>query len=137
MSQVSKRSDYPTLAISFQLFPASRICFKRCSSTAVHGVFVLPVRFLPLSSLKSDGIETLELCSTGLGKVVPGGRVSNLGLFDARRFLGLGDLGGGITDTGVLGGGAVLSMVGSGATSTVVAVGETLDFCLLCGGGVL
>lgn len=31
-----------TFAISLQLFPASLIIFSRCSSAAVHGVFVLP-----------------------------------------------------------------------------------------------
>ena len=31
-----------TLAISLQLQPASRIDFNRCSSSAVHGVLVLP-----------------------------------------------------------------------------------------------
>jgi hypothetical protein len=30
------------LAISAQLLPASRICFRRCSSAGVHGVFVRP-----------------------------------------------------------------------------------------------
>ena len=30
-----------TLAISLQLFPASRMAFNRCSSAGVHGVFVL------------------------------------------------------------------------------------------------
>lgn len=63
----------------------SRICLSLCSSAAVHGVLVLPVRFLPLSSLSSELMETLELGS-GRGRVVPGGRVSSLGLFEARRF---------------------------------------------------
>ena len=35
----------PTLAISLQLFPASRIAFNLCSSSAVHGVLVLPFFF--------------------------------------------------------------------------------------------
>lgn len=127
-----------TLAISLQLLPVSRICFSRCSSAAVHGVFVLPVRFLPLSSLSREGIETFELCSGGRGRVVPGGSVSSLGLFEARRFRGLagGDLGGGTNDTCVLGGGAVLRTIGSAAagTSAVVVGGEAFDFWRLCGG---
>lgn len=35
----------PTLAISLQLFPASRIAFSLCSSSAVHGVLVRPFFF--------------------------------------------------------------------------------------------
>lgn len=102
-------------------------------------MLVLPVRFLPLSSLSSEGMETLEPWSGGRGRVVPGGSVSNFGLFEARRFLGLleGDRGGGTNETGVLGGGAVLKVVGSAATSAAADLGEALDFCLLCGGGVL
>ena len=78
-------------------------------------------------------METLELCSVGLGRVVPGGSVSNLGLLDARRLRWLleGDLGGGTNETWVLGGGAVLRTVGSAATSAAAVVGEALDFCLL------
>lgn len=34
-----------TLAISLQLRPESRIVFSRCSSSAVHGVLVLPFFF--------------------------------------------------------------------------------------------
>ena len=34
-----------TLAISLQLLPASRMAFNLCSSSAVHGVFVLPFFF--------------------------------------------------------------------------------------------
>jgi hypothetical protein len=33
-------SEKHTFAISAQLFPVSRICLSRCSSAAVHGVFV-------------------------------------------------------------------------------------------------
>lgn len=84
-------------------------------------------------------METLELGS-GRGRVVPGGSVSSFGLVDARRLRGLGGgvLGGGISDTCVLGGGAVLRIVGAAATSAMSFVGEALDFCRLCdGGGVL
>lgn len=35
----------PTLAISLQLFPASRIAFSLCSSSAVQGVLVRPFFF--------------------------------------------------------------------------------------------
>lgn len=44
-----------TLAISLQLRPASRIVFNRCSSSAVHGVFVRPF-FLGVDST-GGGIE--------------------------------------------------------------------------------
>lgn len=90
------------------------------------------MRFFPLSSLNREGIDRLEVCSVGRGRVVPGGSVLNLGLLDARRFRGLlvGDLGGGTSETCVLGGGAVFRMVGS-ATSAGAVDGEALDFCLL------
>lgn len=84
-----------TFAISLQLFPASRISFKSFSSPGVHGVFVRP-RFLPVSSLNNAGIERFALDSDG--KVVPGGKVSSLGLRDRCRFRGFGDVTGGTVD---------------------------------------
>jgi hypothetical protein len=76
-----------TFAISLHVFPASRICLSLCSSPAVHGVLVLPVRFLPLSSVNSEGIDTLALeASVGRDNEVPGGRVSScLGLLERGR----------------------------------------------------
>lgn len=138
-----------TFAISLQLFPTSRICFSLCSSAAVHGVLVRPVRFLPLSSLSNEDIDTLDVGS-GRGRVVPGGSVSSFGLFEARRLreLCIGVIGGGTSDTGVLGGGNCV--VGGGMVLNVpefccgisaeTAIGEALvavDLCRLCGGGVL
>ena len=93
-----------TLAISFQVLPASRICFSLCSSAADHGVFVLVVRFLlVLSSDNSDGIETLVADPASMEDDVGGGlkfkgRGSAAGLPEAGRFRKLegADAGGGI-----------------------------------------
>ena len=79
--------DRLTLAISPQLLPASRICFSRCSSAAVHGVLVRP-RFFALPSLRSDetGTEPGALARSLVGAA--GDDDSNAGLREARRFLG-------------------------------------------------
>lgn len=126
--------DSPTLAMSLQVLPASRICFNLCSSAAVHGVFVR-LRFLPLSSERSAGIETLVVLVSPTG----GGRVSNLGLGGACLFRGFED--------GVNGGGAVFRIVGGGTgidggggSSYVLGGDEFAEAAFrgrLAGGGVL
>lgn len=56
-------------AISFHEFPASRMLFSRCSSVAVHGVFVR-VRFTPEEGPAEDDAPEAVV-----------------GCFEARRFL--------------------------------------------------
>lgn len=51
-------------------------------------------RLLPASSVSKAGMETLGAVDSN-GKVVPGGRVFSLGLWDARRLRGLGGEDGG------------------------------------------
>jgi len=141
-----------TFAISLQLCPASRICFSRCSSCGVHGVLVRP-RFFPVSSLRRAGIETLAalevmvvvvaaavaaLLSGTTGRVVPGGNVSSLGLWDVLRFRALGD-----DARGGAGSSRVLEASGTGGTgpSVVGVVGDVNEgddaFCRFAGGGDL
>lgn len=119
-----------TLAISLQLWPASRICFNRCSSACVHGVLVRP-RFFVLSSESKAGIDTLGLVNAGVvadGSVVPGGRVFSFGLFEALRLRGLG--------VKVDGGGCRSSTLGLGAsgvcgagTSLLAVLGDVVGDC--------
>lgn len=47
-----------TLAISLQLLPKSRICLSLCSSSAVHGVLVLPFFLGGLSTIPPEISDT-------------------------------------------------------------------------------
>lgn len=46
-----------TLAISLQVLPESRMVLSLCSSSAVHGVFVLPFFFVPESGVAVTAAE--------------------------------------------------------------------------------
>jgi len=94
----------PTLAMSLQVLPVSRICFSLCSSAAVHGVFVR-LRFLLLSSESSAGIETFVVLLSPTG----GGRVSSVGLDGVCLLRGFED--------DINGGGAVFRVVNGGTGS--------------------
>jgi hypothetical protein len=102
-------------------------------------VFVRP-RFLPLSSLSNEGIDTLVVGSDGAGgggKVVPGGRVFSFGLCELRRLLRLGAPAGGGTSeifelVGGRGGGTGSRGISADAVAGDVVVDEV--FCRLEGG---
>lgn len=89
-----------TFAISLQVLPLSRICFRRCSSAAVHGVLVRLFFLPPLSSDRSAGIDTLAEPPLSATPMLVGGglrsscRVSVAGLREAGLFRGFGAGGG-------------------------------------------
>lgn len=128
--------------------PASRIVFSLCSSVAVQGVFVLPF-FLPASSrgagtgaglggATSVGAALLPSAGAGGLEGDPGGLVS--GLLEARRFLGLGDVGGKVEKVvpvaaGCEGLGASTGAVGAGSAAGEVVEADT--FCRFWEGGDL
>jgi hypothetical protein len=128
--------------------PASRIVFSLCSSVAVQGVFVLPF-FLPGPSRGAGtgagfkgaaSVGTALLPSAGAGGLEgdPGGLVS--GLLEARRFLGLGDVGGKVEKVvpvvaGCEGLGASTGAVGAGSSAGEVVEADT--FCRFWEGGDL
>lgn len=138
--------DGNAFAISPQLLPASRIVFSLCSSVAVQGVFVLPF-FLPAPSRgagtgagfeRAASVGTALLPSAGAGGLEgdPGGLVS--GLLEARRFLGLGDVGGKVEKVvpvvaGCEGLGASTGAVGAGSSAGEVVEADT--FCRFWEGG--
>jgi hypothetical protein len=137
-----------TFAISPQLLPASRIVFSLCSSVAVQGVFVLPF-FLPTSprgagagvgfgGVASVGAALLPSAGAGGLEGDPGGLVS--GLLEARRFLGLGDVGGKVEKVvpvvaGCEGLGASTGAVEAGSSAGEVVEADT--FCRFWEGGDL
>lgn len=105
-------------------------------------MLVLPFFLFVGSSINNDGIETLADASEG--SEVPGGKVFNLGLCDARLFRVLfGDVdgvlnaGGGTVSKSTLGvtGGCTFVTPGSATAPVVAAGGE--NFCRFAGGGVL
>jgi hypothetical protein len=137
-----------TFAISPQLLPASRIVFSLCSSAAVQGVFVLPF-FLPPSSGGARvgaglggaaNVAAALLPSSGAGGLEgdPGGLVS--GLLEARRFLGLGDVGGKVEKVVPVAAGCEGLGTSTGAVAAGSAAGAVVDadtFCRFWEGGDL
>lgn len=85
---MDQNRQQPTLAISLQLRPASRIVFSRCSSSAVHGVLVLPFFLGGASGTPGPGSSAASPAAA----VVPDVDmvVAVLIWGEARRFLGLG-----------------------------------------------
>ena len=76
-----------TLAISLQLLPKSRICLSRCSSSAVHGVLVLPF-FLGVVSAIPPEISDMAGATTpepGIAEILVAAVVADGG---ERLFLG-------------------------------------------------
>lgn len=100
--------SWQTLAISLHVLPASRICLRRCSSTAVQGVFVLLLFLADSSVCTRFPIDSGPAELLSLGDSKGGGLGSSATPGDAAR---LRD-----PDSGVRGGGAVLSGRGSTAT---------------------
>ena len=86
-----------------------------------------------LDSVCTDG------CDGGGGNVVPGGRVLNFGLCEARRLRGfVGEVGGGGASEILLRGGVMFEASGRpSGTVTLADVLDEFDFCRLCGGGDL
>jgi hypothetical protein len=137
-----------TFAISPQLLPASRIVFNLCSSVAVQGVFVLPF-FLPASPRGARAgagfggvasVGTTLLPSAGAGGLEgdPGGLVS--GWSEARRFLGLGDVGGKVEKVVLVAVGCEGLGASTGAVGAANAAGEVVEadtFCRFWEGGDL
>lgn len=137
-----------TFAISPQLLPASRIVFNLCSSVAVQGVFVLPF-FLPASSggartgagfggAASVGAALLPSAGAGGLEGDPGGLVS--GLLEARRFLGLGEVGGKVEKVVLVAAGCEGLGASTGAVGAASVAGEVVEadtFCRFWEGGDL
>jgi hypothetical protein len=128
--------------------PASRIVFNLCSSVAVQGVFVLPF-FLPAPSrgartgagfggAASVGAALLPSAGAGGPEGDPGGLVS--GLLEARRFLGLGDVGGKVEKVVLVAAGCEGLGASTGAVGVASAAGEVVEadtFCRFWEGGDL
>jgi len=58
---------FSTFAISLQLLPASRICFSRCSSAGVHGVFVRLFLALGSCAATSSSVPDAAAALAGWG----------------------------------------------------------------------
>jgi hypothetical protein len=128
--------------------PASRIVFNLCSSVAVQGVFVLPF-FLPAPSrgartgagfggAASVGAALLPSAGAGGPEGDRGGLVS--GLLEARRFLGLGDVGGKVEKVVLVAAGCEGLGASTGTVGAASAAGEVVEadtFCRFWEGGDL
>ena len=132
-----------TLAISPQLFPASRIAFSLCSSVAVHGVLVRPFFFTPSSVSGVTGgnaaaVGALLDSATSVG--LPSAGVEGVSVLgDARRFL---EFGGKVSrwvveTAGAVAGGGSVEGGGIRAGWVVGEFDEADSRCRFCGGGDL
>lgn len=86
-----------TFAISLQPLFSPRICCSFCSSSGVHGVFVLPFFFVDVSVVGADAVAAMASVGEDAEVKTVGGEFA---LFEARRFRGFVDT------TGVAGVGA-------------------------------
>lgn len=87
--QLEDRCKAPTLAISLQVLPASRMVFSLCSSSAVQGVLVLPFFLTPASGVT---LRAAWLASASRLEDIDGGPMEVIGpccWMEARLFLGL------------------------------------------------